>query len=297
VAGTGQAVFSLARARCDGTGGRTAGREEAIVVTRTHARLAGPIAAGVVVGLVGLSACGDDSSGEDAARTGTGADGSTTAVVDPGDGGDYEPAVDPADFGGPVDNPYLPFLPGARWVYEGTSDGERERIEVVVTGETREVMGIDAVVVRDTVSVEGEVIEDTYDWFAQDADGNVWYLGEDSKEYEGGEVTSTAGSWEAGVDGALPGIVMPADPAVGQAYRQEYDPGEAEDLAEVLRVDGSDTVAGEPYDGLLVTEEWNPLEPDVVEEKSYARGIGMVLEVTTVGGEGRVELVEFTPGA
>jgi hypothetical protein len=182
-------------------------------------------------------------------------------------------------------------------VYQGTSDGEDERIEVVVTGETREVMGIDAAVVRDTVSVEGEVVEDTYDWFAQDADGNVWYLGEESKEYEDGEVTSTAGSWEAGVDGALPGIVMPADPAVGQAYRQEFYEGEAEDLAEVLHVDGSETVAGEPYDGLVVTEEWNPLEPDVVEEKSYSRGIGLVLEVTTAGGEGRVELVEFTPGA
>jgi hypothetical protein len=268
------------------------------VVTRTPARLAGSVAAAVAVGLVGLSACGDDSSGGDAASTDAEQDASTTtAVVDPGDGGDYDPAVDPAEFGGPVDNPYLPFLPGSRWVYEGTSDGESERIEVVVTGETREVMGIDAVVVRDTVSVEGEVVEDTDDWFAQDADGNVWYLGEDSKEYEGGEVTSTAGSWEAGVDGALPGIVMPAEPAVGQAYRQEFYEGEAEDLAEVLRVDGSETVAGERYDGLVVTEEWNPLEPDVVEEKSYARGIGLVLEVATVGGEGRVELVEFTPGA
>jgi hypothetical protein len=90
---------------------------------------------------------------------------------------------------------------------------------------------------------------------------------------------------------------MPADPAVGQAYRQEFYEGEAEDLAEVLRIDGSDTVAGERYDSLVVTEEWNPLEPDVVEEKSYARGIGVVLEVTTVGGEGRIELIEFTPGA
>jgi hypothetical protein len=249
-----------------------------------------------LVGLTGLTGCGGDSSGD--AGTAAGPEATpTTAVIDPGDGGDYDPAVDPADFGGPVDNPYLPFLPGSRWVYEGTSDGETERIEVAVTGETRQVMGIEAVVVRDTVSVDGEVVEDTDDWFAQDAEGNVWYLGEDSKEYEGGEVTSTEGSWEAGVDGALPGIVMPAAPAVGQAYRQEFYEGEAEDLAEVLRLDGRETVAGEAYDALLVTEEWNPLEPDVVEEKSYARGIGLVVEVTTVGGEGRVELVEFTPGA
>ena len=110
-------------------------------------------------------------------------------------------------------------------------------------------------------------------------------------------VTSTEGSWEAGVDGALPGIVMPADPHVGQAYRQELYPGEAEDLAQVLELEATETVAGETYDGLLVTEEWNPLDPDAVEEKSYAPGIGLVLEVTTVGGVGRFELVEHTPGA
>jgi hypothetical protein len=181
-------------------------------------------------------------------------------------------------------------------VYEGVSDGELEHIEVVVTDERRQVMGIEAVVVRDTVTVDGELAEDTDDWFAQDADGNVWYLGEESTEYEDGEAVSTEGSWEAGVDGALPGIVMPADPTVGQAYRQEYYEGEAEDLGEALALDGSETVSGEAYDDLLVTREWNPLEPETVEEKSYADGIGLVLEVVTAGGEGRVELIEFTPG-
>jgi hypothetical protein len=261
---------------------------------RRHRPATLPLALGLLAGLAGLAGCGDDDSPD---RAGTGGTATTTAVIDPGDGGDYRPAVDPAAFGGPVDNPFMPLRPGARWVYEGRADGELERTEVVVTGETRRVMGIDAVVVRDTVSVDGEVIEDTYDWFAQDAEGNVWYLGEDTKEYEDGEVASTEGSWEAGVDGALPGIVMPAAPAVGQAYRQEFYPGEAEDLAEVLRLDGSATVAGTRRDGLLVTEEWNPLEPDVVEEKSYARDIGLVLEVTTAGGDERVELIEFTPGA
>jgi hypothetical protein len=259
-----------------------------------HRRATLPLALALLAGPAGLAACGDDSSTDRADTGGTAA--ATTTVIDPGDGGDYSPTIDPADFGGPVDNPFMPLPPGATWVYEGRADGELERTEVVVTGETRRVMGIDAVVVRDTVSVDGEVLEDTYDWFAQDAQGNVWYLGEDTKEYEGGEVTSTEGSWEAGVDGALPGIVMPAAPAVGQAYRQEWYPGEAEDLAQVLRLDGSATVAGTRHDGLLVTEEWNPLEPDVVEEKSYAGGIGLVLEVKTAGGEERVELIEFTPG-
>ncbi|MGH9138372.1 MAG: hypothetical protein ACRD0G_15225 [Acidimicrobiales bacterium] len=233
--------------------------------------------------LLGLVACGDDA-------------GTADAVIDPGDGGDYQPDLDPADFVETVDNPFLPLLPGARWVYEGESDGEIERIEVVVTDERRQVMGISAVVVRDTVTVDGEIQEDTFDWFAQDRDGNVWYLGEDSTEFEDGEPASTEGSWEAGVDGALPGIVMPADPQVGDAYRQEYDVGEAEDLGEVVQLGVSESVPFGDLDDLLVTREWNPLEPDVVEEKYYARGIGLVLEVVTEGGEGRVELVQFQSG-
>jgi hypothetical protein len=157
-------------------------------------------------------------------------------------------------------------------------------------------MGISAVVVRDTVTMEGELVEDTYDWFAQDRDGNVWYLGEETAEYEDGEVVSTEGSWEAGVDGALPGIVMPAQPAVGDAYRQEFYAGEAEDLAEVVRLGASETVPFGDVDDLVVIEEWNPLEPEAVEEKYFAPGVGLVLEVKTAGGEGRVELLEHTPG-
>jgi hypothetical protein len=151
------------------------------------------------------------------------------------------------------------------------------------------------VVVRDTVRVGGEVVEDTRDWFAQDRDGNVWYLGEDSKEYEAGKVVGTEGSWEAGVGGARAGIVMPARPAVGLAYRQEFAEGEAEDLGEVVRVGVSEDVGSRRLDDLVVTKEWNPLEPRVVEEKYYARGIGLVLEVVTRGGAGRTELVEHVP--
>jgi hypothetical protein len=217
-----------------------------------------------------------------------------SAVIEPADGGSYDPAIDPAAFVEEIDNPYLPLLPRARWVYEGTSDGEHERVEVTVTGERRQIMGISAVVVRDTVTVDGELVEDTYDWFAQDSDGNVWYLGEASTEYEDGEVVGTEGSWEAGVDGALPGIVMPARPTVGAAYRQEYYPNEAEDLAEVIDVDGTSSVPFGSFDDVLVTREWTPLEPETVEEKYYAPGIGMVLEVVTEGGDGRLELTEHT---
>jgi hypothetical protein len=237
--------------------------------------------------------CSDDAPTASSSTTTTAAR-ADEPVIEVADGGEYEPNVDPADFVAVIDNPRLPFRPGERWVYEGESDGELERIEVTVLDEKRTVMGIEATVVRDTVTIEGELVEDTYDWYAQDRDGNVWYLGEDTKEYEGGQVVGTEGAWEAGVDGALPGIVMPAVPKVGDAYRQELYEGEAEDLAEIVRDGVSETVAGGAFDDLLVIEEWNPLDPEAVEEKYYARGVGMVLEVKTRGGDARIELVEHT---
>jgi hypothetical protein len=187
-------------------------------------------------------------------------------------------------------------IPGSSWSYESTGSDEVERIEVTVLEETRMVMGIPATVVRDTVTVDDEIVEDTYDWFAQDDAGNVWYLGEDSKEYEGGVVISTAGSWEAGVDGALAGIVMEASPQVGDAYRQEFYPGEAEDMAEVVRVGAAETVAFGSYADMTVVKEWTPLQPNVVEEKYYSAGVGLILEVAVKGGEGRIELVSFQSG-
>jgi hypothetical protein len=206
-------------------------------------------------------------------------------------------AVEPSDFVTGIDNPWLPLIPGSTWVYESVGGEGVERIEVVVLDETREVMGIPATVVRDTVTVDGELVEDTYDWYAQDIDGNVWYMGEETAEYEDGEVISTAGAWEAGVDGALPGIVMLADPTVGDAYRQEYYPGEAEDMAEVVRVGVAAELADGSFENLIVIEEWTPLEPEVVEEKSYASGVGVVLEEVVEGGSGRIELVSHTRGA
>lgn len=215
-------------------------------------------------------------------------------VIDPGDGGEYAPELDPDDVVEVIDNPYLPLTPGNRWVYEGP-EGTDERVEVEVTEEQREVMGIDAVVVRDTEYEDGEIVEDTYDWFAQDSEGNVWYLGEDTAEYEDGEVVNTAGAWEAGVDGALPGIVMPADPAAGDAHRQEYYQAEAEDMGQVLEVGVQHTIALDEYDDVLVMVEWSPLEPDVVENKYFAPGVGLIQAVKTEGGTGGEELVELTP--
>jgi hypothetical protein len=229
---------------------------------------------------------------------GTAATTRQTAVIDPGDGGAYHPSVDPTKFVEVIDNPYMPLQPGASWTYTGTVDGERQRNDVVVRPEHKTIMGIPAAVVRDTVKdADGAPIEVTTDWYAQDTDGNVWYLGEDSKELQNGKVTSTQGSWEAGVGGALPGIIMLAQPAVGTAYRQEFLRGEAEDLAKVVRLGESAKVAAGSYDSLLVTREWTPLEPKNIEDKYYAPGVGNVLDVLTAGELGRMELTRFTPGA
>jgi predicted small lipoprotein YifL len=213
-------------------------------------------------------------------------------VIDPGDDGNYTVRLDPSRFVATIDNPWLPFTPGSRWVYEAGGGASNE---VVVTHQTRQIMGITATVVRDVETDNGELVEETSDWYAQDRDGNVWYLGEDTRAYENGRPTP-AGSWEAGVDGALPGIIMKAHPRVGDAYRQEFYRGEAEDMGKVVRVGDSQTVPLRTFDGLLVTQDWTPLEPRVVEEKYYAKGVGLVLETTVRGGSGRNELVSYQPG-
>ena len=137
-------------------------------------------------------------------------------------------------------------------------------------------------------------MEVTEDWYAQDAAGNVWYFGEETAEYEDGEIVSTAGAWEAGVDGAQPGIIMPATPAIGVTYRQEFYAGEAEDVAVAVEVDQSVDVPAGSFDAVLVTEDWTPLEPDSRERKSYAPGVGLVMEEIIEGGTGGFQLVEHS---
>jgi hypothetical protein len=185
-------------------------------------------------------------------------------------------------------------LVGDRWVYEETDgEGAIQRVEVAVLDETKKVAaGIEARVVHDIVTEAGAVVEDTYDWYAQDSAGNIWYLGEQTAEYEDGKVVSTAGSWEAGIDGAQPGILLPAEPKPGMAYRQEYLAGEAEDNAVVLTV--TEQVEGPTgsYTAVLQTEDTTPLEPDLAEQKYYAPGIGPVLIVQISGGASRETLIE-----
>jgi hypothetical protein len=247
---------------------------------------------------LGLAACGsssNESSPSSAARsTSTTTSGATaTPVIDTGDHGDYHPAVDPANFVAQIDNPYFPLPVGARFVYRGEEDGEVQVDEMTVTPDHKTIMGVPVVVVRDTLrDADGNLLEDTFDWYAQDRAGNVWYFGEDTKEYENGKVTSTEGSWEGGVDGAQPGIIMPASPKIGDAYRQEYDKGNAEDLATVVRTGAHVTTPSGTYTNVLVTKEWTPLEPKVVEEKFYAPGVGNVRENVVRGGNEKFDLTE-----
>jgi hypothetical protein len=185
---------------------------------------------------------------------------------------------------------------GAQWEYrEVDADGTELKIVVTVTDQTKQILGIPATVVHDVATDNGDTVEDTLDWYAQDRAGNIWYLGEDTKEYENGKVTSTEGSWEAGVDGAQPGIVVPAHPTPGLAYRQEYYANKAEDQAQVLSVNEQAEIAAGSYQNLLLTKEFTPVEPDVLEYKWYAQGVGEVLAITVSGGSDREELEQYSP--
>lgn len=208
--------------------------------------------------------------------------------------GRYSPRIDPAAFSPTITNPYLPLRPGSRWVYEGPTDEGLERKVVEVTSETRVVMGVTCVVVRDTVTLDGQLHEDTVDWFAEHRDGTVWNFGEMTrKRTDNGEFTP-AGSWEAGVGRALPGVVMQAKPNPGRTYRQEYLPGEAEDTARVLTATGELRVPLGSFVEVVVTRDWSPLEPGVAEHKHYAPGVGLIREEAVEGESYRVDLVEFT---
>ena len=208
--------------------------------------------------------------------------------------GPYDPDI-PTEWAAAVTNPLFPLAPGTVWQYRAvTGDGvETDRTEVL--REAKLVSGVTATVVHDQVFLDGELVEDTFDWYAQAADGNVWYLGEDSKEIENGQVVSTEGSWEWGVDGALPGVIMWADPAAhqGEEYRQEYLKGVAEDLAKVVGLDESVDVPSGNYTGCLKTEERSALESNSTEFKFYCAGVGTVLETDGSGGQ-RDELQEVT---
>ena len=229
------------------------------------------------------------------AATGTACAGSQASRLPQGS----EPVhLNPADFTTRITNPYWPMRPGSRWVYRETdSEGAKQRVVVTVTRRTKKIAnGITARVVHDVVSEGRQLVEVTDDWYAQDRAGNIWYLGELTKEYENGKFKGTEGSFETGVDGAQPGIALPAHPRPGLRYRQEYYKGHAEDKAKVLSLREQAEVPFGHFRRVLMTRDVNPLEPNVLEFKFYARGVGPVLAVTVSGGSDREELLRYRSG-
>jgi hypothetical protein len=196
-------------------------------------------------------------------------------------GGDYHPAIDPANFQTTIDNPYFPLVPGTVFNFVEKLGKKTSDNEVAVTKDTKVIMGVTCVVVHDTVKEMGVLKEETFDWYAQDKQGNVWYFGEATKEFLKHDKVSTEGSWEAGVDGAEPGIVMKGQPAIGEAYRQEYYAGQAEDMGQIVALDEPATVPYGSFTGCVKTKEWSMLEAGH-EFKWYAKGLGCVrTEATT----------------
>ena len=256
-------------------------------------RQAGAVAAATVLLAV---ACGTGGNGSRAANPPSGMT-HGAAAESSSRGSPYRPAIDRSRFRTVVDNAWFPLKPGTTFLYRGVKDGEPSRDVYAVTGQTRTIDGAPCVVVHDSLYLSGSLAEETYDYYTQDLQGNVWYFGEDTKELnEKGEVTSTEGTWHAGVDGAQPGIFMEANPGVGHRYRQEYYRGQAEDQYRVVSLSTPITVPYGSFQTAQLTEEWTALEPETLDHKYYVRGIGEVAELSVRGPQERALLVSVTAG-
>ena len=205
----------------------------------------------------------------------------------------YHPTIDPANFVATIDNPYFPLKPGTTFIYEGQTPDGLNHTEFFVTHNTKVILGVTCIEIHDTVQIAGTLEEDTLDWFAQDKDGNVWYFGEHTMELADGRPTTLAGTFVGGVNGAQPGIIMEAHPAIGDFYRQEFDLRNAEDFAEVVSLTETVTVPTGTYSNCLKTKETTPLETSLLENKYYAPNVGNVSTVDLTTGQ-RVELVGIT---
>jgi hypothetical protein len=247
------------------------------------------LALGIPLGMLS-AACGNNPAPAPATSPSSVNPNASMKITDP-----YSPKIDPAVFSTTIDNPYFPMISGTRTIYEAhTSDG-LQRTTTEVTHDTKTVMGVNTVVVHDTVSVDDKTVEDTFDWYAQDHDGNVWYFGEATKAINEDGTADTKGSFEGGVNGALPGIVMPGHPMVGDQYRQEYAKGVAEDTGEVVSLTGDETTSlTGPVGNLVVTKDADLLDPTApAENKYYAQGIGLILTVEPGGRDEAVRTEKF----
>jgi hypothetical protein len=229
-----------------------------------------------VAALVLVAGCGGESKSSDKKKTDKAADLPVRALPD--------------EWASSIDNPWLPMAVGATWTYEKKTEDGTEDVVVTVTDQKKTVKGVKTTVVNERVSEGGELIDDTHIWYAQDADGNVWILGEATKTREDGKVETEG--WETGVDGARAGIAMLAEPTIGEVYQQTYLEGESEDRAKVLSTAESVTVPFGSWEGVLQTEDSSPLEPEI-EHKFYARGIGPVQQETVRGEKEKVVLTKY----
>jgi hypothetical protein len=275
--------------------GRLGQGEEMTFGSSSFGRKAAAILALVAVAAP-VAAFGATGGGGD--KSGAGERGSPPAASTQLPQGSERVSLKPADFTTKIDNPYWPMKPGSRWVYRETdAQGTAQRVVVTVTHKTKRIAnGVKARVVHDVVTQNGKLVENTYDWYAQDKAGNVWYLGEATKEYENGKVKTTKGSWEAGVDGAQPGIIMPAKPKAGMNYRQEYYAGQAEDKARIVSTKEQAEVPAGHYKRVVMTRDVNPLSPKILEFKFYAKDVGPVLALSASGGSDREDLISYRPG-
>jgi hypothetical protein len=224
-----------------------------------------------------------------------GASASRRGPIQSGAGPGWPKTISPSDFVSRVDNPYFPLTPGSKYRYKGVKEGNPVVDHVNVTHKTKNILGVNTTVVHDVLTTHGKPEEITNDWYAQDRNGNVWYFGEATRTVDShGHTISTDGSFEAGVNGARPGVFISGHPKVGDTARQEFYKGQAEDHFKVLDKKTKVSVPFVSTDKALRTKEWTPLEPNVLDNKYYVRGIGTVREIAVKGPVERLELVSFT---
>lgn len=260
-------------------------------------------AAVVAAAAAGIIGCGSSTGSGTTSASPTAPSPSTAAspsgVASPAPGGVAVapgwPTMPASDFATTIDNPWFPLVKGRSWVSTGVKEGKPTVDTYTVTGQNKQIIGVTCSVIRDRLTVHGKVAEATWDWYAQDKQGNVWYLGEDTKEYDAaGNVTSTAGTWQTGVNGGGAGIFMPANPQVGMGGYQEYLTGQALDQYKVVSMNASVKVPYGSFNNALQTSETTALEPGVQDAKYYVKGIGQVAEETVKGPKETSFLVNLT---